>query len=321
MRIAILGTRIWYSKMLPAPIALCQDPAVPGPPHGGSPRKATSPELFPAHAVSAARLQLYRSGPSRQAPDNLHLCGLNGILGDGPLQPHLWGEKAPVWLRLKRRPGPSLPSTRSSWAGWWPLAQGESRGAVRAGAGRLSAHAWAGVTRGTRHRFLASFHPSIHPRPARPARGGGAAPPAPATPAPPARQGRTLRLAEGPLEEPGGALISYSPVTSVSRWISSRRHFRALPGSWKEMGRAGPTSRSSRSSGRSGARPRRGRPGSGGSGMAAAPSAAGRACLRCAWPRRRRHCVIAGRGRAGPPDGARAAVWASPGVFRYETNE
>lgn len=67
-----------------------------------------------------------------------------------------------------------------------------------------------------------------------------------------------LRLAEGPLEEPGGAPISYSPVTSVSRWISSRRHFRALPGSWKEMGRAGPARSSSASSGAS---LRRGRPG------------------------------------------------------------
>lgn len=106
------------------------------------------------------------------------------------------------------------------------------------------------------------------------------------------RHGRTLRLAEGPVEEPGGAPISYSPVTSVSRWISSRRHFRALPGSWKEMGRTGPTSSSSRA--KSGACRRRGRPGSG-SGMAAAPGAAGRASATRDQQRR----ASRGRGRGG----------------------
>lgn len=42
------------------------------------------------------------------------VCGLYGRWRDGPLQLDLWGEKAHIWLKLKRCPGPSLPSTRSS---------------------------------------------------------------------------------------------------------------------------------------------------------------------------------------------------------------
>lgn len=159
--------------------------------------------------------------------------------------------------------------------------------------------------------------------PARPGpaeRGGASTPPSarPARP-PPARsfgrrRGRTLRLAEGPLEEPGGAPISYSPVTSVSRWISSRRHFRALPGSWKEMGRAGPARSSSASSGAS---LRRGRPG-GGRGMAAAPGATSRPPPHVTAPppaSRRRRAARGGAGARRPlafesaPRASAEALW------------
>lgn len=283
--------------------------------------------LIPPSAVPVVASQSTSLKPVSHR-DKLSTAAQKAFQAPSPLLPahaaqHEAAPREPRHCRPSLRPvpisaGPARPSAAHGLAG---------RPRTTACPGPRSSHAAAsGAAPRTENRPDAASPRTGVPAqrgPARPGpaeRGGASTPPSarPARP-PPARsfgrrRGRTLRLAEGPLEEPGGAPISYSPVTSVSRWISSRRHFRALPGSWKEMGRAGPARSSSASSGAS---LRRGRPG-GGRGMAAAPGATSRPPPHVTAPppaSRRRRAARGGAGARRPlafesaPRASAEALW------------